>query len=491
MATVTRKLSKVETLRKKWDEEAARKKRPPLQPARETKTSSVRLAASRELIAGPLEWSSGTNLHSTSGTTLDNIIGPIPELVNEEPGWLAMYREAAARLPSLKEFLAQRSSDREEAALNADRVSSLASRLGKKSPYSQPPPRERRRRKKEGGNHHDDGGEDGDDDDKEPRIGFHAVYGIRHADGGRANEDDYAEAVKSLTSMGFRPGDHLYDPELLARSSSFSAPTPPAPAGVIAAEIKSKFPAVGDKKANKDKNDHDHDGDRNNGGDDGGGETPTGDKINGRSPYVCGGQGFLHKATSTSVLRALARQAFAREQARLRQLGLKTKAEEERERELRRQDARKRRKEQPATVRSSVQFDDGSKYRGDWSTRALGAHGHGTLYYRNGDRYVGHFKGHLFHGKGRYDYQNGDSYEGDWERGLKCGEGTFTRASDETRISGEWDKDMANGSCVCTYGNGAVYRGFYKDDMKEGFGKYVSATGVRKRACDCVATSLL
>jgi hypothetical protein len=33
---------------------------------------------------------------------------------------------------------------------------------------------------------------------------------------------------------------------------------------------------------------------------------------------------------------------------------------------------------------------------------------------------------------------------------------------DETSIEGQWKNDMANGRCVCRYGNGAVYEGFYK-----------------------------
>ena len=47
---------------------------------------------------------------------------------------------------------------------------------------------------------------------------------------------------------------------------------------------------------------------------------------------------------------------------------------------------KKEKKEKPPTVRTSMQFEDGSKYRGDWSTRGLGAHGQGMLIFMNGDK---------------------------------------------------------------------------------------------------------
>lgn len=88
----------------------------------------------------------------------------------------------------------------------------------------------------------------------------------------------------------------------------------------------------------------------------------------------------MTQATSESVLASIRRMNESRaRQAALdaaQRLANKPKVEKE----------EKEKKEKPPTVRTSVQFEDGSKYRGDWSTRNLGAHGQGLLNFITGDK---------------------------------------------------------------------------------------------------------
>jgi hypothetical protein len=132
----------------------------------------------------------------------------------------------------------------------------------------------------------------------------------------------------------------------------------------------------------------------------------------------------------------------------------------------------KEKKEKPPTVRTSVQFEDGSKYRGDWSTRGLGSHGQGLLNFVSGDKYVGGFKRHMFDGFGTYYYANGDRYEGPWKKGEKHGENGKFVCADGTTLVVSWKNDRANGHGICTYKNNATFEGEYVDDVKEGQGCY-------------------
>jgi hypothetical protein len=390
-------MSKIDALRKSWDDAAAAAKKPrnALAPYAETRTTNMRMAGSRNLVAGPLPPSMrhGDARFEISGTTLEAIQGPIPELaIDAEPEWLATYRAAAAKLPSLRSFLDGRQAAREDGG-DGPASSSPTAILHQKSPYA------RRLALPPGGG---GGGASGENEaarrqrqqrqQRQINVAFDAVYNVRHADGSRPNDDDYAAALESLTALGFKPED---DPEILARASQLGERKPADDDGGVRLKVlESKFPVVvggeGEEAAaaegaaaaaaagGKLGKPPTTEGAGGGGGGDGPAPSP--------SPYVSGGHGFLHKATSTSVLRSIARLAFAREQERLRRLGLKTKKEQERLDELRRMHAKKKAKKKPPTIRTSVQFDDGSKYRGDWSTRKLGAHGHGMLDYRNGDK---------------------------------------------------------------------------------------------------------
>ncbi|RYG44994.1 hypothetical protein EON67_11115 [archaeon] len=55
--------------------------------------------------------------------------------------------------------------------------------------------------------------------------------------------------------------------------------------------------------------------------------------------------------------------------------------------------------------------DDRVIYHGDVHEGSI--HGTGTLYFGNGDRYVGQWKDGLFHGRGIYSASSGASYDGE------------------------------------------------------------------------------
>jgi len=424
----------------------------------QTTTSMARLAASREVMGvwgdegvpfGAGQDPSDMRLNIMTGLSLENIQGPIPELAGDTPAWLEVYANAAARQgndsirrrgPQLDTIPGRRSRDE----------SSEEGPRGKPSPYAQPmrlPDAPRRLAP------------------AFPAVGgggasFDDVYRADAAHGGVV--DDYAAALASLTSLGYEAGpDDLEraDQVLLAQQGGGGGVGTGGGAGggsggagggsssAAKGVLTSKFPTKG-------------------GG--GGVVRPRG----GGPQFVSGGCGFMHKATSTSVLAAIRRLNLARaieaaNRARIEEANKPKPVKE-----------KKAKVDKPPTTRTSVQFEDGSKYRGDWSTRGLGAHGQGILTFPSGDKYVGGFKRHLFEGKGTYYYANGDRYEGPWRHGEKHGEaGTFVRAKDGTTLVVDWSHDKANGIGKCTYGNGATFVGLYKDDVKEGEGTYQAPSG--------------
>ncbi|XP_053121368.1 ALS2 C-terminal-like protein isoform X2 [Hemicordylus capensis] len=88
-------------------------------------------------------------------------------------------------------------------------------------------------------------------------------------------------------------------------------------------------------------------------------------------------------------------------------------------------------------------------YEGEWHLGKL--HGQGTLTWPDGRNYVGDFQGGLEHGFGiclmpRVSEDRYDCYKCHW-----------------------WEGKMA-GYGICEYGNEMVYKGYFKDNMRHGFG---------------------
>jgi hypothetical protein len=70
--------------------------------------------------------------------------------------------------------------------------------------------------------------------------------------------------------------------------------------------------------------------------------------------------------------------------------------------------------------------EGGSLYEGPVNPMTGCKSGFGTLKYKDGSMYQGHFIEGLKHGQGMQKYRNGTMYEGFWENDLQHGEGTFT-----------------------------------------------------------------
>ncbi|NWX26458.1 AL2CL protein, partial [Notiomystis cincta] len=91
----------------------------------------------------------------------------------------------------------------------------------------------------------------------------------------------------------------------------------------------------------------------------------------------------------------------------------------------------------------------GATYEGEWHWGK--PHGKGTLKWRDGRNHVGDFQDGLEHGFGirlvpRRSQDRYDCYKCHWHRGRMRGYG------------------------ICEYGNDVVYRGYFKDDVRQGFG---------------------
>merc|ERR1711990_1073570 len=83
-------------------------------------------------------------------------------------------------------------------------------------------------------------------------------------------------------------------------------------------------------------------------------------------------------------------------------------------------------------------------------------------------------------GKWKCTYANGDVYDGDFKDGNFHGKGTYTWANGNVYV-GEWKDDKKHGKATYTvnsgWNKGDVYVGEYKDDKRNGYGKFTNADG--------------
>ena len=100
-----------------------------------------------------------------------------------------------------------------------------------------------------------------------------------------------------------------------------------------------------------------------------------------------------------------------------------------------------------------------------------------TLYYRNGEYYVGATVQNARNGFGTYYYQNGDKYEGNWCDNLKHGKGTFFYNKTGEMYEGNFNNNKREGMGIFFYKNGDRYQGEWKDDVRHGKGVLYLATG--------------
>ena len=93
-------------------------------------------------------------------------------------------------------------------------------------------------------------------------------------------------------------------------------------------------------------------------------------------------------------------------------------------------------------------WPNGGKYKGEWLRGKK--HGFGHEIFPTKDEFIGNYKDGLADGIGKYIWKDGSSYLGNFSEGKKNGYGKWKNNSEKIPIT---------------------YEGFYKNDMKEGFGK--------------------
>ena len=119
-------------------------------------------------------------------------------------------------------------------------------------------------------------------------------------------------------------------------------------------------------------------------------------------------------------------------------------------------------------------------YRGKVSRRGRAPHGHGTMYFLNGDKYVGQWRAGVMEGRGRRMYSDGDEYQGGFSDGVPDGEGRL--ATGDLNVyegsfkggvpggGGSGSGGGSGGAGKMTYKNGDTYQGEWRDGKRWGQG---------------------
>jgi len=99
-----------------------------------------------------------------------------------------------------------------------------------------------------------------------------------------------------------------------------------------------------------------------------------------------------------------------------------------------------------------------------------------TLFFENGNKFVGKWKFGNINGFGQYTWEGIGSYKGNWLDGKKHGYGTMIWI-DGSKYEGEWALDEYNGYGTYYYNNGDVYKGEWKNGKKSGKGIFTWKSG--------------
>lgn len=122
----------------------------------------------------------------------------------------------------------------------------------------------------------------------------------------------------------------------------------------------------------------------------------------------------------------------------------------------------------------TMYYKTGDKYVGDFANNKR--HGNGKIERKNGDTYTGQFQDDKIHGYGKTCYKNGNVYEGEYKDGKRNGIGKVTLFSGDVYV-GEFVDNKANGTGLLTYANGNIYQGQFKDNKAHGKGTITLADG--------------
>ena len=103
-----------------------------------------------------------------------------------------------------------------------------------------------------------------------------------------------------------------------------------------------------------------------------------------------------------------------------------------------------------------IEFDDGSKYKGQWLLDDKD--GNGIFVDSDGAKYIGQFKGDLFHGKGVETSMHG-KYDGEWKEGVRHGYGEEDWHETGDRYEGYYVEGARHGQGKLIYADGTLYQG--------------------------------
>ncbi|MCH1436922.1 MAG: hypothetical protein L7U70_02400 [Flavobacteriales bacterium] len=145
-------------------------------------------------------------------------------------------------------------------------------------------------------------------------------------------------------------------------------------------------------------------------------------------------------------------------------------------------------------------YRNGNVYEGEVNQNEE-PHGQGTMFYKNGDKYVGAWEDGNRHGQGKMTNKNSVViYEGAWANDFRHGQGkaTFKNGVYEGQLSygfphgkgkmtfdsgtiyeGQWERCKPHGEGKATYGKRTIYEGAFEYGKPHGQGKMTYANGYK------------
>ena len=106
--------------------------------------------------------------------------------------------------------------------------------------------------------------------------------------------------------------------------------------------------------------------------------------------------------------------------------------------------------------------------------------GKGIFYYKNGDKYDGNFKDDKKEGKGSFFYnEKGEIYQGNFANDYPNGIGKYFYKNGD-RYEGMFKDGKKHGEGILFFGNGGIYKGEFKNDLRHGKGEFKNEFGHTK-----------
>ena len=119
------------------------------------------------------------------------------------------------------------------------------------------------------------------------------------------------------------------------------------------------------------------------------------------------------------------------------------------------------------------------KYVGEWKKDVKS--GFGTLLWKDGEQYRGHFENDLRDGVGKASFSVNDTrlyYEGEWKEDKMTGNGTLKWKDGDSYV-GDFEDSKLSGAGTYTWSSGAEYVGNFKNDQRNGYGLLTFSSGMK------------